>query len=478
MTNLKRNAVEHVTRVLDLAVVVLTFTWALYMHAPEDIPPDIVGFFSYKFSLKNFIALFLLLWGWSYLFSRLGLYDTRRFKGIITEWFDIIKAVTVGVMLLGALSVAFGRRNVDQNVFFTFWLSCSFFTVLERWLFRQYVVHLRAVGRNLRHVVFIGSNSRAIELAQKVLSRPEYGYRLLGFVDDEVHYDIDIGPKAKILCTIKEFPAYLENHVVDDVYIVLPIKKYYEEIRSIITLCQDIGIVCRVPSNWFEIQTLKTASFEVDEEPILTVYTGSSHQLEYLWLKRLIDILFSAIALLLLSPFFFVIALLIKLTSPGPIFFKQERIGYNRRTFKMVKFRTMVLDAEGMQQGLEHLNEADGPAFKIKADPRITPIGKWLRKTSLDEIPQFINVLLGDMSLVGPRPLPLRDAEGIEKRWQKRRFSMRPGLTCLWQIGKRNQMRFEDWMKLDLEYIDSWTIQLDFYIIVKTIPVIIRGTGH
>ncbi|MBN1465061.1 sugar transferase [candidate division KSB1 bacterium] len=477
MTTLRRKAVDNVTRVLDLIIMLLTFTLALYLHAPKAIPADLLGFFSYKFSLSNFIALFLLLWGWSYLFSRLGLYDARRFTGILVEWFDIVKAVTVGVMLFGAVSVAFGRHNVNQNVFFTFWLSCCVGTVLERWLYRQYIIQLRTSGRNLRHVVFIGTNTRAFQLARKVLSRPEYGYRLRGFVDDGSH-QAEKGPKVKIICTIQEFPHYLENHVVDEVYIVLPIKKYYEEIRSLITLCQDMGIVCRVPSNWFEIQTLKTVSFQMDEESILTVYTGSSHQLEYLWLKRLIDIVFSATALLLFAPFFLLLALLIQLTSPGPIFFKQERIGYNRRTFKMIKFRTMVVGAEDLQEQLEYLNEADRPAFKIKDDPRITPAGKWLRKTSLDEIPQLINVLLGDMSLVGPRPLPKRDAEGIEKRWQKRRFSMRPGLTCLWQIGKRNQMRFEDWMKLDLEYIDSWSIRLDFCIIAKTIPVIIRGTGH
>ncbi|MBN1559444.1 sugar transferase [candidate division KSB1 bacterium] len=478
MTNLRRKAVDNVTRVLDIVAMLLTFAFALYLHAPKAIPPDIIGFLSYKFSLSNFMALFFLVWGWSYLFSRFGLYDTRRFTGILVEWFDVVRAVTVGVMLFGAVSVAFGRHHVNQSVFFTFWLSCTVLTVLERWLYRQYIIHLRTSGRNLRHVVFIGSNARAIELAKKILSRPEFGYRLTGFVDDEIHHIADKGLKARVICTIQEFPAFLEKHVVDEVYIVLPIKKYYEEIRSIITLCQDIGIICRVPSNWFEIQTLMTVSFEVDDEPIMTVYTGSSHQLEYMWLKRLIDIIFSAAALLLFSPFFVILAIWIKLTSPGPVFFTQERIGYNRRTFKMIKFRTMVAGAEDLQEHLEHLNEADGPAFKIKDDPRITPAGKWLRKTSLDEIPQLLNVLSGDMSLVGPRPLPTRDAAGIEKRWQKRRFSMRPGLTCLWQIGKRNQMRFEDWMKLDLEYIDSWSIRLDFYILAKTIPVIIRGTGH
>jgi exopolysaccharide biosynthesis polyprenyl glycosylphosphotransferase len=478
MTTLKRKAFDNVTRVFDILVMLVSFTVSLYLHAPDEIPPDLVGFFSYKFSMMNFIALVILLWGWLYLFSRFGLYDSRRFTGILTEWFNIVKAVTVGSMLVGAVSVALGRGHVNQYVLITFWMLCTIITLIERWLHRQYVIHLRTAGRNLRHVLFVGSNPRAIDLAQKVLSRQEFGYRLLGFVDDELHHKAANGPRAKIVCSINDLPAFLEQNIVDEIYIVLPIKKYYEEIRSIITLCQDVGIVCRVPSNWFEIQTLKTASFELEDEPILTVYTGSSHQLEYMWLKRMIDFIFSSMALLLLAPMFLVIAVLIRFTSPGPIFFKQERIGYNRRKFNMIKFRTMVSGAEEMQYELEHLNEADGPAFKIKQDPRITPIGKWLRRTSMDELPQLLNVLLGDMSLVGPRPLPARDVDGIEQRWQKRRFSMRPGLTCLWQIGGRNQMRFEEWMKLDLEYIDQWTISLDFYIIAKTIPVILKGTGH
>jgi len=478
MVNLRRKAVDNLTRVLDVFVMLLTFTFALYLHAPDEISATLYDFFSYKLSLVNFIAIILVIWGWLYLFARFGLYEARRFSNIIKEWFDIFKAVTVGVLLVGAVSITFGRYHVRQEVLFIFWVFCTLGTIMERWIFRQYLISLRTSGRNLRHVVFIGSGRRAIELAQKIMSRQELGYRLVGFVDEDVSHDRTKGPKAKVLCTIDEFPYFLEHHVVDEVYIVLPVNIYYEKIKDIITICQDLGVVCRVPSNWFEIQTLKTTPFELDDEPILTVYTGSTHQLEYLWLKRLIDIVFSFLALLLFSPFFLIIVLLIKLTSKGPVFFKQERIGYNRRRFKMIKFRTMVVGAEEMQEELEHLNEADGAAFKIHDDPRITPVGKFLRKTSLDEVPQFINVLKGDMSLVGPRPLPVRDVAGIEKRGHKRRFSMRPGLTCLWQIDGRNKMPFEDWMKLDLEYIDRWSISLDIYIIARTIPAIVRGTGQ
>jgi lipopolysaccharide/colanic/teichoic acid biosynthesis glycosyltransferase len=168
---------------------------------------------------------------------------------------------------------------------------------------------------------------------------------------------------------------------------------------------------------------------------------------------------------------------LIKLDSPGSIFFVQERMGYNKRRFRMIKFRTMVADAEARMKDIEHLNEKDGAIFKIKNDPRITPLGKILRKTSLDELPQLINVLLGDMSLVGPRPLSIRDALRLEDAWQKRRFSVRPGLTCLWQVSGRSNLTFEQWMKLDLEYIDHWSLLLDWWILMRTVPAVLTSRG-
>jgi lipopolysaccharide/colanic/teichoic acid biosynthesis glycosyltransferase len=180
---------------------------------------------------------------------------------------------------------------------------------------------------------------------------------------------------------------------------------------------------------------------------------------------------------MIFSPLLLLVALGIKLDSPGPVFFIQERMGYNKRRFRMIKFRTMSADAEARMKELEHLNETDGPAFKIRHDPRMTRIGRLLRKLSIDELPQLINVLLGDMSLVGPRPLPMRDVHGLEVAWQKRRFSVKPGLTCLWQVSGRSNLSFEQWMQLDLEYIDRWSLALDCKILLKTIPAILSAEG-
>jgi lipopolysaccharide/colanic/teichoic acid biosynthesis glycosyltransferase len=178
-----------------------------------------------------------------------------------------------------------------------------------------------------------------------------------------------------------------------------------------------------------------------------------------------------------LAPVFAVIAILIKLDSPGPVFFVQERMGYNKRRFMMIKFRTMVADAEARMAEIEHLNEKDGAIFKMKNDPRVTKLGRILRKSSLDELPQFINVLFGDMSFVGPRPLSIRDASRVGQSWQKRRFSVRPGLTCLWQVSGRSELSFEQWMKLDLEYIDHWSLLLDWWILLRTVPAVLTSRG-
>jgi lipopolysaccharide/colanic/teichoic acid biosynthesis glycosyltransferase len=191
----------------------------------------------------------------------------------------------------------------------------------------------------------------------------------------------------------------------------------------------------------------------------------------------MLDVTLAAGALLILSPILLIAAVAIKLTSSGPIFFLQERIGVNKRRFKMFKFRTMVPNAETLLADLEKHNEAGGPVFKIKNDPRITTIGKLLRRSSIDELPQLLNVLKGDMSLVGPRPLPVRDYEGFNEDWQRRRFSVKPGITCLWQVNGRSGISFDQWMLLDLRYMDEWSIWLDLKILAKTVPAVFRGAG-
>jgi exopolysaccharide biosynthesis polyprenyl glycosylphosphotransferase len=226
----------------------------------------------------------------------------------------------------------------------------------------------------------------------------------------------------------------------------------------------------------FELKSSQTRAEDFEGRPFITHYRGSHDG----WpgaIKRGIDILVSMAALSFLSPVMLMTAILIRLTSQGPVLFVQKRLGFNKRHFGVYKFRTMVIDAEKRMSELEHLNEVSGPVFKMKNDPRITPVGRFLRKTSIDELPQLWNVLKGDMSLVGPRPLPVRDYEGFSKDWQRRRFSVRPGITCLWQIKGRSSIPFEQWMELDLQYIDKWSLWLDLEILVRTIPAVLKGSG-
>lgn len=476
MNSFRKKILANGTRILDLTVMALALYLTLIMHTSYLPQRFFKAALSARIQLADLILVVLLAIAWNRLFAFFGLYTVRRLDDRLKEWFDIFKAVTAGTVVFAFLTLLLSPSDLDKNGFFTFWLVAITSTLSARTLVRQGLVFLRRHGRNLRYVVFVGSGPRAVDLAQKILNRRELGYRLVGFVDDQPQ-NTRLW-QGRWLCTLDAFPDYLTRHVVDEVFIALPIKSYYEQIRRIAHFCGELGILCRVPSDWFELKTARTSAYELDGVPMLTIHSSTQQQLNHLWMKRLMDVALAGVGLLVLAPLFIIVSAMIALTSPGPVFFKQQRVGYNRRRFSMYKFRTMVSNAEAMQSALEHLNEADGPVFKISNDPRITPIGRWLRKTSIDEIPQLINVLRGEMSIVGPRPLPLRDVNGIYEHWPLRRFSMRPGLTCLWQINGRNRLHFYEWMKLDLKYVDEWSIWLDLKIILRTIPEIIKASGQ
>ena len=333
--------------------------------------------------------------------------------------------------------------------------------------------------RNQRNVVIVGCGPEAVKIAHYIKQNPKQGYVLIGFVDNDIDTSINnIFQDAQKLCNLSEFPEYLEKSIIDEVFIGLDSKANNKQVNDIINLCKELGIICHVSSDWIDSNTQHTIINKFGNEKLLSISKSKQYNNIFSPYKYWFDILFSILLLIVLLPLFIMISLIIKITSKGPVFFVHKRIGYNKRIFNMIKFRTMVKEAEEMQERLEELNEADGPAFKIANDPRITPIGKWLRKMSLDELPQLLNVLKGDMSLVGPRPLPLRDVYKIDERWQKRRFSVLPGLTCFWQISRRYDMPFDEWARLDLHYIDHWSLWLDLKIIIKTIPVVLKAKGQ
>lgn len=478
MTTLRRRVLAQGTQFLDVLLMVVTLGVSLFLFSYSDRLRDPLQFFSLKIKVINFVVFAILVLAYIAIFDFFNLYDQRRLGSRWWEWLDVGKAVTVSALFLAAVSFIGERGNVNQKVLLSFWLSCTGFTLIVRTLLREILVLMRNKGYNLRHIVIVGSGARALTLAKKLTSNPDFGYRLLGFIDDNFEVDSNhpIPPDLR-LCSLDQFDDFIENNVVDEVYTALPIKSYYQKIHHIARICEEQGITVRVPSDWFDLKIARSSTFDLDGIPIVSIATGSYAHARYTWMKRLLDLVLSSVVLIIFSPILLIIAIIIKLSSHGSVFFQQERVGYNKRIFKMLKFRTMVENAETLQPQYEHMNELTGPAFKIKNDPRITRIGRLLRKTSLDELPQLINVLKGEMSIVGPRPLPLRDVAGFDRRWHRRRFSVRPGLTCLWQINGRNDIGFEDWMKLDLQYIDQWSLGLDLKILAKTVPAVIRGEG-
>jgi exopolysaccharide biosynthesis polyprenyl glycosylphosphotransferase len=339
-------------------------------------------------------------------------------------------------------------------------------------------------GINLHNVVIVGTNKRAVEFAQTLEQSPELGYRVMGFVDQMWKGSRQFHQSGyPLLADLQNFPTFLRTHEVDEVIIDLPLNTFYQEASYIVGLCVQQGIIVRFLSDslylLFDLKLARAELEKIQDYVILSVYTGAmggwpTHA------KRAFDFLASVVLIVLLFPLFLVVAFLIKLTSPGgPVFFVQERIGLRKRQIKVIKFRTMVPGAEQSLTALEKFNEASGPVFKIKNDPRVTFIGRFLRKTSIDELPQLFNVIAGDMSLVGPRPLPLRDYAGFSQDWHRRRFSVKPGITCLWQVYGRASLSqpFEKWMQMDMDYIDHWSLWLDFKILAQTLPAVIHGKG-
>jgi exopolysaccharide biosynthesis polyprenyl glycosylphosphotransferase len=278
------------------------------------------------------------------------------------------------------------------------------------------------------------------------------------------------------LSVISELEAVIDEEPVDEVFIALPRGQYSALVENIVHLCEEQGILVRMSTEMFNLKVAKWQVDLLDGIPMVTIRSGPPDGWQ-LVAKRWIDLCGSAMLLLVLAPILLIVAALIKLDSPGPVVFRQERVGLYKRRFHLIKFRTMVNGADRQQQALEHLNEAAGPVFKIKDDPRITRVGKFLRRFSIDELPQLLNVLKGEMSLVGPRPLPVRDVERIAVQWHKRRLSMKPGLTCLWQVNGRSNVSFDHWVHMDLEYIDKWSLGLDLKLLLKTIPAVLKGAG-
>jgi exopolysaccharide biosynthesis polyprenyl glycosylphosphotransferase len=351
------------------------------------------------------------------------------------------------------------RLDLSRGFLFFFLVSNLSLLIAFRWLSPRLVAHFQKGFGAPYHLVLVGNSKRTREFERIVSS--DTPFRI------EVTAHLSEGECAAKL------PELLRRSVVDEVIFAVD-SSALSRLEDIFLLCDEQGVRTRVAIDFFPHVNSEITLDRVGGAPLLTFSAAPLDDLR-LVLKRAFDILVSAVALAVLSPFLAACALLIKLTSPGPIIFRQCRCGLNGRQFTLLKFRSMVQDAHARRKDLEHLNERQ-IAFKISNDPRVTPIGRWLRKFSIDELPQLLNVLTGDMSIVGPRP-PLPEEVDRYQPWQRRRLRMRPGLTCLWAIAGRDRIDFNAWMRLDISYIENWSLALDWSIILKTIPHVIAGRG-
>ena len=458
----------------DLSLSLLSLGAVIVLrYSPSANPTSIVDYLSQRVKVTNAILGVLLMLAWYAAFAAQGLYASHRLGSRFKEVVEIARAVAIcSVALLVADAIGrwptIGLRTVASFGLVSFVLVSGM-----RLALRYNLRRLRERGHNVKSLLIVGGGSRALAFAAHIKRRHDLGYKILGYVDSDPGY-VNGG---NYLGTIEDLPRLMGTEIIDEVAIALPIKSHYSEIERAVGLLEEQGITAHVLSDLFPQKLARAHSVDFDGMPIVTL--GSVPPFSWRTeAKRLIDLSVAGIMLIVSAPVLLAAAIAVKLDSAGPIFFVQERVGFNKRRFRMIKFRTMSVDAEARMKDVEHLNEKQGtPIFKIKNDPRITRVGRWLRKTSIDELPQLINVLVGDMSVVGPRPLSVRDATRMEEAWQKRRFSVKPGLTCLWQVSGRSQLSFEQWMQLDLEYIDHWSLGLDASILLRTIPAIVLARG-
>jgi exopolysaccharide biosynthesis polyprenyl glycosylphosphotransferase len=470
-----RGVVCRALQVADMALIMVSFGLGAVVSLNVGKWTAITGFFASKVSLSSCVLFAIAILACHGIFSLCGLYESKRLSTKHAESADVLRAMTLATALLWAEGKSFSISLITPYFLVAFWTFGSLTIIAMRLLLRYVLGAIRKRGGNLHHVLVLGTNPRAIEFGRRIEAMPDRGYRLLGFVDDTWSGIEEFNATGfRLACGYHDLPEFLRRNVVDEVAIYLPLRSFYERAAEMAKLAEHHGILLRFDTDIFD---LKFARRHIEDGASQILASASGIDGWQFVLKRLLDVVGSLVLLILLAPFFLAVAALIKLTSPGPVFFTQQRVGLNKRSFTMFKFRTMVPGAESLQEKLLHLNEMTGPAFKIKNDPRVTWIGRGLRKTSIDELPQLLNVLKGDMSLVGPRAMSVRDYQFFSEDWQRRRFSVPPGITCLWQIHGRNTIPFEQWMVLDMQYIDKWSLWLDLKILAQTIPAVFRGSG-
>jgi exopolysaccharide biosynthesis polyprenyl glycosylphosphotransferase len=462
-------ACKYIDPILVLTALLTVFLATNANHVGD---AGLGAFLEMRITIKNLLLLGAFAGGVQVSLGLFGLYDDRAATQPAEYTLRLIAAC-----LLGCLPVLLFPLASRTGMFSLSTVATVVVVTVTLLVLLRIIVWVGAAAPQVapqREVLIVGSGPRALTLFRELYAEDSDDVRVHGFVDSAAGPWADESARRRV-ATLDDLEGYLMRHPIDDVLITLPIKSCYGQIQQTIALCERLGVRAAYLADVFQSSLARPMLEETGGFPIVRMHmVTDDHRL---LVKRAIDILVATIGLVVLSPMFLLVALAIKVTTPGPVIFGQERYGLNKRRFRMYKFRTMVVNAEALQPMLESRNEATGPVFKIRNDPRVTRVGAVLRKTSLDELPQLINVLRGDMSLVGPRPLPPRDVHRFSESWLMRRFSVPPGVTGLWQVSGRSDLPFARWVALDLEYIDGWSLGLDLKILAMTLPAVLKGRG-
>ncbi len=479
--------ISRLERIGDNVLIVLAFFAAYYGRDAFIALGQQAGLFQFQEATElgrieqYYIILGLALPLFNAMLELLGAYKSMRLASV---WYLFRGALFASVLVFlcqGSL-LYFLKLDFSRSFVGLFCALSGIFLFLERFAILRLLRYFRVRGKNFRNVLIVGTGGQARRMYLEIVKQSELGLRVAGFVSAQSIADVQSATEvydlpARIVGDAASFEAALKKFAVDEV-LFTDVIELLPSIREMAQIAVEEGVRVTLAADLFSLEIFKSDISYFGSTPLLHyspsagVADSGAHVV-----KRVIDIAISSVLVVVLAPLLLAIALLIKVTSPGPVFFKQRRVGLNGRLFTLLKFRSMIQDAEQMLPELLAKNEMRGPVFKMRRDPRITRVGRFLRRWSIDELPQLFNVLKGDMSLVGPRP-PLPNEVSLYLRKHRKRLSMRPGLTCIWQVSGRNEIPdFDRWAELDLQYIDNWSLKKDFELILKTIPAVLSGSG-
>ena len=475
MLKQKARAIALGVLLTDLALTAVSFpvTWSLRQGILRTSFPSLFPLPIHSLD-QYLLLLFFILPIWGLLLSAAGFYRSHRTLPLGEEIWAAGKVVFGGTTILVLLIFGLRLDFVSRWFLVLFGVLNFLFLAVEKIALRQLSRWVRARGFNFRTALIVGTGPKAAQFADFLEAHPHWGFRVVGYLDDDNGGEIGLEGRWPCLGTIGNMESVLGAEVIDEVIFVIE-KGKLAEYEDALLVAERHGVRAHVSLDIFPHVLARPVLEELDGIPLLSFTTTPSNPAE-LAVKRAIDLVLALVLFVVTLPVQLVAALAILLSSGAPVFFRQVRCGLNGRQFTLVKFRTMESGAEERLAEISHLNEMTGPVFKAKRDPRLTAVGGLLRRLSVDELPQLWNVIVGNMSLVGPRP-PLPDEVSRYEPWQRRRLSMKPGLTCLWQVSGRSELDFDRWMALDLKYIDTWSPLLDLKILLKTVPAVLSGRG-